>query len=95
MDQPCFSSGLKTSDGIIAARPCRLIGVTIIAGSDLGAVIVYDNASAASGNVVAKITAVTTATQTIVFNCGVECLNGLYADVSGTSAGYIVHYQLM
>lgn len=91
------SSGLKSADAAISALPARLHGVYVISdASNVASVVVYDNASAASGTAVAKlsIAASTTAPQYITFNQPIVCNNGIYADVSGTGANYIIYYSL-
>lgn len=91
------SSGLKTSDAAIVARPCRIHAVTVISdGTNAATAIIYDNASAASGNVVAKVVcAGATRTQVITSEDGIECSNGAYLDIGGTDAETIVHYSLL
>jgi len=96
MIRPATSSGRKTADGVICARPCLLKAV-ILEGDGTNAcnVIIYDNATTNSGNVIAKLLIQASGPQCIVFSesHGVEALNGLYADVTGTGAAYIVHYS--
>lgn len=100
--RPATSSGRKTADAAIIARPCLFKGL-ILEGDGTNAcnVILYDNASAASGTVIAKLllSASTTAidsvpkTSSFVLADGIECNNGIFADVTGTGAAYIVHYS--
>lgn len=91
------SSGLKSADAAIAATGARLHGVYVISdATNVASVVVYDNASAASGTALAKlsIAASTTAPQYIVFNDPITASNGIYVDVSGTGANYIIYYSL-
>lgn len=87
------SSGLLTADGVIATGRNRVNAITLIGGSTASSVVVYDNASAASGTVVGKATQPTqNVTTHIIFENPVQCENGIYADVTGTSAEYIVYF---
>lgn len=96
MSCPANSSGLKTANAAIATRNCRLLGVTLIPAAAASSVVIYDNTSAASGTVLAKLGAVANGESVqIWFEDGVEALNGLYAVISGASAEYIVHYALL
>jgi hypothetical protein len=97
MPCPANSSGLKSADAAICARPCILKSVQVLAdNTNAATVILYDSASAASGTVVAKVIVDATATYADFSSAdGIVCNNGIYADVSGTGAEYIVHYELM
>lgn len=95
MSNPATSSGLKSADAAILAMPGRLMGIHLVAdGTNAAALVVYDNASAASGLALAKLSIAATGTfQSINLpEEGIVCNNGIYADVSGTGAAYIVHY---
>lgn len=91
------SSGLKVADAAIAARPARLHSVQVIGdGTNAATAIIYDNASAASGTVLAKIVVDAGATyEDWLSEVGVEALNGIYLDISGTGAEAVVHYSLL
>lgn len=88
------SSGLKTADAVIATGRNRINAVTLITdGTNAANVIVYDNASAASGVVLAKVSASGAQnTMHVIFENPVVAEDGVYADVTGTGAGYIVYY---
>ncbi len=91
------SSGYKTSDAAIAATGAKLHGIILLSdASNAASVVVYDNASAASGTKVGFMTvpASTTAPNSIIFNYPIMCSNGIYADVTGTGATYIILYSL-
>lgn len=89
-----LSSGEKTSSTAISAVPSFLTGVQIITdGTNNAKLILYDNASAASGTVLLEMTIVG------ANNYGgrnwtfpIVCSNGIYAAVTGTGASYIVEY---
>lgn len=87
------SSGLQTTDQLIYTGKNRINAITIIAdGTNAATVVVYDN-TAASGTVVAKgFVKATNDMNHIIFENPVVCENGIYADVTGTGAGYIVYY---
>lgn len=88
------SSDLLTADAAVYAHPCLLHTVTLIPAAADSTVVIYDNATAASGKVLAKIFVLaTTASQTIHFTIPVRANNGLFADVTGVAAGYIVHFE--
>ncbi len=89
------SSGLKSAAGVIAAMPARLLGVLIVGGSAQTTVTIYDNATAASGTVLAKgIVAANTTLHIPLQDAGVASLAGLYCDISGTAGAAIVYYAL-
>ena len=86
------SSGLLTADATIATGRQRINAITLIGGSTASSVVLYDN-TAASGTVVGKATQATSGVTThIIFENPVICENGIYADVTGTSAEYIVYF---
>jgi hypothetical protein len=87
------SSGARTSSASICTN-CYLAGLQVTTnGSADATVTLYDNASAASGTVLAKM---------VVFGglqvdyrqwpIPVQAVAGIYAVVSGTDAGYTVEY---
>lgn len=88
------SSGLKTSDGVISANPCRLKSIQVIAdNTNAATAILYDNSSAASGTVIAKIVVdATTTYESFNSEGGIVCNNGLYLDLGGTGCEVIVHF---
>ena len=88
------SSGLKTADGVITAMPARIHSVVLAGGSDASSVIVYDNASAASGTVLVKLVALTGDCQVYHTPNGLQANNGIYIDVTGTGVGVTVQYEL-
>ncbi len=94
--QPVTNSGSKTADGVICAIPCYLHGVVLQNdGTNASSVVVYDNASAASGTVIAKLAlpaSSTTLTHPLVFSHPVIANNGLYIDVTGTGCAVHVYY---
>lgn len=97
MDLRPLSSGLVSSSSAVSAVPCRLVAVELIPdGTNASGVVLYDNASAASGTAIAKlaIPASTTAPQVFALNHAVVCHSGIYASLSGTGGNVIVHYSI-
>jgi hypothetical protein len=91
-----ISSDLQTADAAVLDRRGILTGVQLI--SDLTndmSLIIYDNASAATGVVLFKGQLVGTEDSKYIRlpDGGIRCTNGLFADVTGTGAAYIVHYR--
>lgn len=89
----CQAVALTGSDQVVSATPSHLMGVTVreTAGST-AAVRVYDNASAASGTILAVVALTANASQTIDFAVPVRAIAGLYVDiVSGTVEGSVRH----
>lgn len=96
MESPSKSSGLVAASTAIMARSGRLTGLLALAdGTNAATIILYDNATAASGTVLAKI--VVKATDTFetahIPDAGIDCLNGVYAALSGTGAACVVYFQ--
>ncbi len=96
------SSGLLTSDTAVVAQSCILDCIVVSGdGTNAASVIAYDNATAASGLEVgymilpANATA-PTGTRTVVWTppVGVYCNKGIYVDVAGTNAKFIIYYRL-
>lgn len=96
MSNPSTSSGLLSSDSVVSNMPGRLHCVTVLTdGANAATVVVYDNASAASGTVLAKII-VAAADRSAVFSPhdeGIVVNNGIYLDITGTGAEAIVHFN--
>jgi hypothetical protein len=88
------SSGLKASSAIISANTSYLIGLNIVSdGTNTATVIVYDNASAASGTAVVKaLIPGAVGSDYFHFAEPIICNNGIYVSISGTGAAAIVHW---
>lgn len=76
-----------TSDGVVAPDAGQLISITITNASANDDILIYDNASAASGTVIANLTNVAAGT-TVVPNIPAPFENGAYLDL--TTAGSMV-----
>lgn len=95
--QPATSSDLLSADTAVVARRCLLRSLVVLAdGTNAATVTIYDNATSAAGKVLAKVIvdAGLTYESFSPSEYGVEASNGLFADVSGTGAAYIVYYGL-
>jgi hypothetical protein len=80
------SSGLKAASASIVPEGALLWGVQADTGTTA---IIYDNPSAASGNILA----IGTKGDTIFFNQPIAANNGIYVSVSG-GTGAVVYYSL-
>ncbi len=89
----CYPSGLKTSDSAVVSTAVLFCGIEIITdGTNAATVVVYDNASAASGTEMFKGTVAGASN----FGGGfvyAPASKGIYVDVTGTGAAYIVYYK--
>ncbi len=90
----CISSGLLTADKSIYDGRGTLNAITITTdGTNAATLTIYDNASAASGTVLYQGKVAGAAlSHDQAWNLAVRCENGLYADISGTGASYIVYF---
>lgn len=77
-----------TATGVVSALPATFRGCSLgsVAGST---VTLYDNASAASGTVLASFTIAANGFQTFDIADGVRCANGIYMSAGGTVAGHV------
>ena len=97
-ENKCISSGLLTADAQVMTRSgdswrC-LCGVVLLPAAAASTLILYDNASAA-GTVLYKGSADASGLPT-GFPPSDICINvdtGIYADVSGADAAYIIWYR--
>lgn len=81
-----------TVDAVVKTAPGALVSVLLTAAGDTATVILYDNASAASGTKLCTLSAVTlTSAQWTPSNPQAVSL-GIYADVSGTTPQVTVLY---
>ena len=90
----CRSSGVLTSSQTVSGDRCKLISIhASLTGSNPTTIKVWDNASAASGKELARITL--GQTENLEFDMhGVIATNGLYLDISsGTGEGAAVSVE--
>lgn len=95
MSCPATSSGLLNSDTAVSARPAKIHSVQLLGdGTNAATLVIYDNASAAAGTVLVKIVVDAGLTYELFHSMdGIVCNNGIYADVTGTGAEFIVHFN--
>jgi len=86
------TTGLISADGVGYAQPCRLHTVILTAAAATATLIVYDNASAASGTVLASVTCVANTSVVVPITPGVCANLGLYADIGGAGATAVLHF---
>ena len=89
MNQPSTPSGdlAVAAATVVTARPARLMTVTLTPAAAACSVIVYDNASAASGTVLARIAqAANAATISLPLEGGIVANAGLTVAVAGAGA---------
>ena len=94
---PATSSDLLAASAVVTANPARLLGIIVNTdGTNAATVTVYDNASAASGVILAKYIVAGSANAAVVpiNDGGIVALKGLYCAISGTGAKAIVHYSI-
>lgn len=95
MVSPSTSSGLLSADVAVSDTSGRLHALTVLTdGTNAATVVLYDNASAASGTVLAKVI-VAGADRMAVFSphdAGVVVNQGIFLDITGTGAEAIVHF---
>ncbi len=90
------SSGSQNADAQIQSNPSRLHAVQLISdGTNAASVSVYSGTTT-GGLLLAtvKVAATTSSPSTVVFFSPVDANNGIFADVAGTGATYIVYYSL-
>ncbi len=90
---PATSSGSKSADAAILTQPGRLLCIDLNppAASD-ATLVIYDNASAASGTVLMTVTA-TAGQGSVHIETDRICNNGIYVDVTGTTT-YVIGYSV-
>jgi hypothetical protein len=87
----------KTVDATIYSGPCLLTSILIITdGTNAATVILYDLTSSSGAGATNKLWEGTIAGATGYggrnWTAPVRCTTGIYADVTGTGASYIVEY---
>jgi hypothetical protein len=92
--QPSLGSGEKTADTAIHNGKCYITNIEIITdGTNDAKVILYDNGTGASGTVIREITVAggdNYGGWNWIFPR--QCNSGIYGDVTGTGASFIVEY---
>ena len=92
MSQTDVRSTYLAIDGVIVAGRTRLKGLSITVAVAGTALIIYDNATAASGDVVVSVsTALAGVVDINIPGNGIVAANGLYLDING-AAGVTAFY---
>lgn len=82
-----------TADGAARATAGWFFGADLQAGTGASAtLILYDNASAASGTIIARLAAVANEADHVCADPPLRVVNGIYADVGGSGAAYVVRH---
>lgn len=89
-----ITSGLLSASAPIAVGRNKVNSITVLGdGTNAPTLTLYDNATSATGTVLAKIVGVATSTYLFAeYTNPVRADNGIYAAISGTGANYIVTY---
>lgn len=77
-----------TGTGAVNAGPCTYRGFWI-ASTPGATVTIYDNASAASGTVLASFTLAANGATADDITDGVRCINGIYVQASAAIVGHV------
>lgn len=79
-----------TGAGAVSAAPCTFRGYAITDTSGANNTIkLYDNASAASGTVLASFVLAANATRELDINDGCRCAKGIYLNSTGSVEGHV------
>lgn len=81
-----------TADAVVNAAPGSLVAVLLTAAGDQATIILYDNASAASGTKLATLKVAANGTGSWTPSSPQVVSLGIYADVSGTTPEATVLY---
>ncbi len=94
MESTSKSSGLLTADGVIATGKTILADVFINTdGTNAATLTLYDNASSASGTVLLKVSVLGADFSKAFNNMHCRADNGIFADISGAGADYVIHFK--
>jgi len=90
-----ISSGYTTSDRLISSKPCYYYGCVLLSSASTVSITIYDSTTVETGKEIYKasvglieITRLHSAANPI------ECFTGIYCDVTGTGAGFIIYYKI-
>lgn len=91
---PSSSSTQLSSSAVVSALPSHLTSVQVSTdGVNAATVTIYDNASAASGQVLAEVKVPgASLSDNIAFNSFLVANKGLYCSISGTGAKAIIGF---
>lgn len=81
-----------TGDGAVKTTNGQLVAVCLTAAAATSTIVLYDNASAASGTVLCSLSCVANTSVTFTPAVPFAFSNGIYADINGASAvAYVVY----
>ena len=89
------STGLLTADKTVITGKSILTGFLVVTdGTNNATIVIYDNTSAA-GTELAKIVVLGASYfGGGTFEIPIRCTKGIYADITGTGASYIIYYNV-
>lgn len=95
-----LDSATNAGDGALVAARCHLVSCRLVSDlTNATSVLLYDNATAASGTVIAQLVVPAIANGLPVDiqyfgDSGVVCENGIYADHAANPGSVYVYYRL-
>ncbi len=87
------SSGLSTTDRLIATGNCYIYGLEIVSGASTATVSIYDSTTISGTTVLHGSAGLATLWNGARLNNPVEVHTGIYADITGTGGAYTVLYK--
>ncbi|HSW65044.1 MAG TPA: hypothetical protein VLH56_17295 [Dissulfurispiraceae bacterium] len=91
--QTVISSGMTTTDRLIAMGACEYYGMAIISGASTASVVIYDAITISGTSIDRGFCPTAQGNCKWMLPYGVQVFNGIYADVTGTGANYTVFYN--
>lgn len=85
-------STVVTSSAAISAKPGRVLGVMIVAGTDSASVVIKDGGSSGTAKTVAMPVG-TSNFDYISFPAGIQCSTSIYATLTGTAPEVAVIFE--
>jgi hypothetical protein len=79
----------RTTAGVVSAVDGAYVGYIVTTVTAVGAIIIYDNASAASGTIIDVIPSGTAAGTSRNLATPIAVRNGIYADFNGGATGTV------
>lgn len=91
--QAVISSGLSTTDRLIATGNCYVYGLEIISGASTATVSIYDALTISGTTVLHGSAGLATLWNGARLFSPIEVFTGIYADITGTGGAYTVLYK--
>ena len=93
IETACKSSGLQTADKLVVTGRCKVYGFVLYNSAATSTLVLYDEVSATGTDYIGVgVNPTSASTINVTFPTPVQCNTGLYADIDGTDANYIVYY---